>query len=83
VQVPLSGLAIDRCHRELRALATSIVTLDSPRVQGVAIAFQLAFDGGGPLFLQPGARDGHESLANVIESAHAALRVSADFDELG
>jgi hypothetical protein len=76
-------LAIDRCHRELRALATAIATLDGPRVQGVAIAFQLAFDGGGPLFLQPGARDGHESLANVIESAHAALRVSAEFDDLG
>jgi hypothetical protein len=76
-------LAIDRCHRELRALATSIATLDSPRVQGVAIAFQLAFDGGGPLFLQPGTRDGHECLANVIESAQAALRVSAEFDELG
>jgi hypothetical protein len=83
VQVPLSRAAINRCHRELRALATSIVTLDSPRTQGVAIAFQLAFDGGGPLFVQPGTRDGHEWLANVIESAHAALRVSAEFDDLG
>jgi hypothetical protein len=76
-------LAIDRCHRELHALATSIATVDSLRVQGVAIAFQLAFDGGGPLFLQPGTRDGYERLASVIESAQAALRVSAEFDDRG
>jgi hypothetical protein len=83
LQVPLSGFAIDRCHRELRALATSISTLENPRTQGVAIAFQLAFDGSGPLFRQPGGRDGHECLANTIESANAALRISVEFDDLG
>jgi hypothetical protein len=55
--------------------------LENPRIQGVAIAFRLAFDGGGALFLQPGTDDGIERLANTVQAAHAALGVSAEFDE--
>ena len=80
-EVPLNSHAIRRCHRELLALAASVSTLEDPRTQGVAIASQLAFDGGGALFLQPETRGGRERLANTIEAAQAALQVSAVFDE--
>jgi hypothetical protein len=80
-EVPLNGDAIRRCRRELLALAASVATLEDPRTQGLAIAFQLAFDGRGALFLQPETRGGLERLANTIQAAHAALRVSAVFDE--
>ena len=79
-QAPLSREAIRCCHRELHALAASVAIVENPRVRGVAIASQLAFDGGGPLYFQPGARDGIERLANTVQAAHAALGVSAEFD---
>jgi hypothetical protein len=82
-QVPLSREAIRRCQRDLRALAAAIATLENPRVQGVAIASQLAFDGGGPLFAQPAVRDSVERLANTIQAANAALRISGQFDKPG
>jgi hypothetical protein len=81
-QAPLSREAIRCCHRELRALATSVATLENPRTQGLAIASQLAFDGRGPLFFQPGQRGAIERLANTIQAAEAALRVSAEFERV-
>jgi hypothetical protein len=80
-EVPLSRVAIRRCHREIRALANSVVTTENPRTQGIAIASQLAFDGGGPLFFRPGTPHGIERLANTVQAAQNALRVSADLDE--
>lgn len=80
-QAPLDRAAVHRCEREIRALATSVVNAVNPRTQGVAIAFQLAFDGGSALFFHPDAPDGINRLANTIRSAQNALRVSADFDE--
>jgi hypothetical protein len=79
-QAPLNREGIRRCQREILALADLVSTLESPRAQGIAIAFQLAFDGCGPLFFQPGTSDGTERLANTVEAAHRALRVSADFE---
>lgn len=81
-QAPLSREAIRCCHRELRALATSVATLENPRTQGLAIASQLAFDGRGPLFFQPGQRGAIERLANTVQAADAALRVSAEFERV-
>jgi hypothetical protein len=80
-QAPLSRMAIRCCDEQLLALATSVATLENPRTQGLAIASQLAFDGGGPLFFQFEKRGDLECLANTIQAADAALRVSAYFDE--
>ena len=80
-QAPLDREAVRRCQREIRALATSVATVESPRTQGIAIAFELAFDGGSALFFHPDTPDGIEQLANTVRSAQNALRVSADFDE--
>lgn len=83
-QVPLSREAIRCCERELRGLADALlVERENPRAQGVAIAFRLAFDGGGALFLQPETRHARERLANTVQAALSALRVSAEFDEHG
>lgn len=82
-QVPLRREAIHRCRREIQALAKAVATADQPRTQGVAIAFQLAFDGGSPLFLQAQSHDGVERLANTVQAALSALRVSAEFDGTG
>jgi hypothetical protein len=82
-QAPLSREAVRECQQQIRELATLVATLENPRTQGVAIAFQLAFDGRGALFFQPQARDGGERLANTLRAAHCALRVSAEFDEPG
>jgi hypothetical protein len=57
-----------------------VVTTENPRVQGVAIAHQLAFDGTGPLFFQPNKRRSAERLANTIRAAQNALNVSGAFD---
>jgi hypothetical protein len=81
VRVPLSREAIHACERELHALATAVAGLERPRTHGLAIAFLLAFDGGGALFLRPETRDGRERLANTIQAALAALGVSAEFDQ--
>jgi hypothetical protein len=81
-QVPLNRKEIRRCARELRALAASVANLDDPRAQGLAMACQLAFDGGGPLFQRPGRADGAGRLSNTIRAVHAALGVSAAFDEI-
>ena len=81
-QAPLSREAVRECQQQIRELARLVATLENPRTQGVAIAFQLAFDGRGALFFQPQARDGGERLANTIRAAHCALRVSADFDQV-
>jgi hypothetical protein len=56
--------------------------MDNPRIQGVAIAFQLAFDGRGAMFFHPDTPNDIERLANTVRAAHSALRVSPDFDEL-
>jgi hypothetical protein len=74
-------MAVRCCGEQLLALATSVATLENPRTQGLAIASQLAFDGRGPLFFQPEARRELERLANTIQSADAALRVCAEFDQ--
>jgi hypothetical protein len=79
-QAPLDREAICRCREEMRALATSVATLENPRTQGVAIAFQLAFDGCGPLFFRPDSPDGTARLANTVQAALSALRVSGDFE---
>jgi hypothetical protein len=80
-QAPLDREAVHGCEREIRALANSVARAENPRTQGVALAFQLAFDGGSALFFHPDASDGIDRLANTVRSAQNALRVSADFDE--
>jgi hypothetical protein len=82
-QAPLHSQAVRGCAREIRALSREVVTADNPRAQGVAIAFQLAFDGGSPLFDSPHAPNGNERLANTIQVARSALRVSGEFDGTG
>jgi hypothetical protein len=77
-QVPLSREAIQHCGGEVRELANLVATLESPGIRGVAIAFQLAFDGRGALFFQPGTPDAVERLANTLHTARRALRVSAE-----
>jgi hypothetical protein len=80
-QAPLDREAVRSCQRQIRDLATLVSTMDNPRIQGVAIAFQLAFDGSGAMFFHPDTPNGIERLANTVNAAHGALRVSADFDE--
>jgi len=82
-QAPLSVTAIRACREQLITLARRIVTTENPRVQAVAIASQLAFDGRGALFFQPKQKSSTERLANTIGAALSALRVSGDFDRLG
>jgi hypothetical protein len=79
--VPLSREAVRRCQQELQALAASIVALEKPRVQGIAIASDLAFDGGSALYFQPITGDPTDRLANTIQAACTALQVSPRFDE--
>jgi hypothetical protein len=81
VEAALSREAIFCCRRELRSLATSIGTHENLPARGLAIAFQLAFDGGGALYFQPETRDAVARLANTVRAARAALGVSAEFDE--
>jgi hypothetical protein len=81
-QVPLSVTAIRECREQLITLARRIVNTENPRVQGVAIASQLAFDGRGALFFQPKEKSSSERLANTIQAAMNALRVSGDFDRM-
>ena len=80
-KAPLDREAVRCCQRQIRALATLVSTMDNPRIQGVAIASQLAFDGSGAMFFHPDRPNGIERLANTVKAAHSALRVSADFDE--
>ena len=80
-KAPLDREAVRSCHREIRALASLVASVENPRTQGVAIAFQMAFDGRGALFFQPDTPNGIERLANTIHAAQSALRVSGDFDE--
>jgi hypothetical protein len=77
-QVPLCREAVRSCEEQICELATLVATMDNPRPRGVAIAFQLAFDGRSALFLQPDTRDGVDHLANTLHAAERALRVSAD-----
>jgi hypothetical protein len=79
-EAPLSRAAIRNCREELSRLAETVVATENPRVQGVAIAHQLAFDGRGALFFQRGDKRSVERLANTIRAAQSALRVSGDFD---
>jgi hypothetical protein len=81
VEVPLSREAILCCRRELRSLATSIATDENLPARGLANAFQLAFGGRGALYFQPESRDGVAHLANTVRATHAALGVSAEFDQ--
>jgi len=76
--------AIQVRRDEVLALAEALTTIARPSAFGVAIARQLALDGGSPLFVQgPDRRHGAERrLACTLESAQRALRVSADFDHL-
>jgi hypothetical protein len=77
---PLSIQAIRACRDALKQLAVAVVTTENPRVQGIAIAHQLAFDGAGALFFQPTEQRPTERLANTIWAALRALSVSGDFD---
>jgi hypothetical protein len=77
-QAPLCRDAVRHCSGEIRELATRVSTMDNPPPRGVAIAFQLAFDGRGAMFFQPDTHDGVEHLANTLHAADRALRVSAD-----
>jgi hypothetical protein len=77
---PLSEEAIRTCREQLITLARQIVAVENPRVQAVAIASQLAFDGRGALFFQPNEKSSVERLANTIRAALSALRVSGEFD---
>lgn len=79
-QAPIRRRAVRGCEREIRALASAVATADNPRVQGLAIAFEMAFDGGGPLFDQPYTWVSVDRLANTVQTALSALRVSAEFD---
>jgi hypothetical protein len=79
-EAPLSVEAIRACRNELSRLAEAIVAIENPRVQGVAIAHQLAFDGTSPLFFQPGKDRAVERLASTIWAAQRALSVSSEFD---
>jgi hypothetical protein len=82
-QAPLSREAIRSCGREIEQLARAVAAAEDPPARGVAIAFQLAFDGRGPLFFQPGERQPTQRLLNVVQAARCALRVSAELDEPG
>jgi hypothetical protein len=79
-EAPLSRAAIRACSEELSRLAETVVTTENPRVQGVAIAHELAFDGSGALYFQPGKKRSVERLASTIRAAQSALRVSGEFD---
>lgn len=79
-QAPLSVEAIRVCRGELSRLAEAVVTTENPRVQGVAIAHQLASDGRGALFFQPEEKRAVEGLASTIWAAERALSVSSEFD---
>jgi hypothetical protein len=54
----------------------------SRRTLDVCLLSQLAFDGRGPLFFQPGQRGAIERLANTVQAADASLRVSAEFERV-
>ena len=82
-RAPLDREAVRSCQAQIRSLATRVSTLDNPRIQGVAIAFLLAFDGSGAMFFHPDSDDGIERLTHTVQAAHNALKVSADFDEPG
>jgi hypothetical protein len=77
-QAPICREAVRRCSEQIRDLANQVATMQNPPIRGLAIAFQLAFDGRGALFFQPDMRDRPERLANTLDAAHRALRVSAD-----
>ena len=77
-QAPLHRDAVRHCAGEIRRLAAQVATLGNPAPRGIAIAFQLAFDGGGAMFRQPGDDDGAPHLANTLQTADRALRVSPD-----
>ena len=64
------------------ALAEALITIERPSAFGVAIARQLALEGGSPLFLQaPDLRQGADRrLACILDAAQRALEVSSDFD---
>jgi hypothetical protein len=82
VYAPLSIPAIRACRDALKQLAVAVVTTENPRVQGIAIAHQLVFDGTGALFFQPTERRPTERLENTIWAALRALSVSGDFDRV-
>jgi hypothetical protein len=80
-EAPVSANAILECRDQLIMLANAVVAAENPRVQGIAIARQLAFDGRGALFFQPKNRKrAVERLKNTIEAALRALSVSSEFD---
>src|SRR5262249_39608795 len=79
-RVPVSREAIRRSQGDVLALARMVATTENPRTQGIAIAFRLAFDGGSALFLHQEDPNAIERLANTVQAAQSALRVSGDFD---
>jgi hypothetical protein len=83
-RVPVEADAVQICRDEVLALAETLCTIERPSAYGVAIARQLALDGGSPLFLQaPDRHKGAEQrLACTLGAAQRALEVSADFDSL-
>lgn len=81
-RVPIQADAVEVCRDDVLALAEALITIERPSVFGVAIARQLAFQGGSPLFLQaPDLRQGADRrLAYTLDAAQRALEVSSDFD---
>jgi hypothetical protein len=81
VIAPYSYRAIRDSHRELRALARVIATEQNLPARGLAIAYQLCFDGRSALYFQPDCPDRVERLANKVQTARNAMRVSIDFEK--
>jgi hypothetical protein len=83
-KVPVDAGAVRVCRDRLLALADTLATVERPPARGVAIARQLVFDCGSPLFLQaPSRRKGADRrLASTLNAAQRALAVSADLDSL-
>lgn len=81
-RVAVEADAIQVCRDEVLALAEKLVSIERPSAFGVAIARQLALEGGSPLFLQmPDRRQGADRrLACTLEAAQRAIEVSGDFD---
>jgi hypothetical protein len=81
-RIPVDSAAVLACREEITALAESIEAIGQPSARAVAIARQLAYDGGSPLYWHPmqSPKDRTARLTNTIHAARAALDVSPEFD---